>query len=215
MKLVLLGPPGAGKGTQAANLAKEYQIPAISTGHIIRTAISEKTPVGKIAEEFIKRGELVPDDTVVELVKARLAEDDCKNGYILDGFPRTLAQAEIMDETSIGVDFVLNIDVPDEKLVERLSGRRECKKCGAAYHVLYNPTKDGASCDKCGGELVMRSDDVPEVILKRLEVYHKQTEPLKEYYIKQGKLTTIQGQKDLAETTRMVLDTVKEAGAKL
>ncbi|MBQ4515928.1 MAG: adenylate kinase [Clostridia bacterium] len=215
MKLVLLGPPGAGKGTQAANLAKEYKIPAISTGHIIRTAISEKTPVGKIAEEFIKRGELVPDDTVVELVKVRLAEDDCKNGYILDGFPRTLAQAEIMDETSIGVDLVLDIDVPDEKLVERLSGRRECKKCGAAYHVLYNPTKNGETCDKCGGELVMRSDDVPEVILKRLEVYHKQTEPLKEYYTKQGKLTSIQGQKDLAETTRMVLDAVKEAGAKL
>ena len=215
MKLVLLGPPGAGKGTQAMNLAKEYQIPAISTGHIIRTAISEETPVGRIAKEFIARGELVPDDTVVELVKDRLSMDDCKKGYILDGFPRTLEQAKIMDETGINVDIVLNIEVADDKLVERLSGRRECKKCGAAYHILYNPTKDGVTCDECGGELRMRSDDVPEVILKRLSVYHKQTEPLKEYYLKQNKLTTVQGQKELAETTRKVLEAVREAEAKL
>lgn len=215
MKLVLLGPPGAGKGTQAANLAKKYQIPAISTGHIIRTAISGQTPTGKIAEGFIARGELVPDDIVVELVRVRLGEADCQNGYILDGFPRTLAQAQIMDETSIGVDVVLNIEVADEKLVERLSGRRECKSCGAAYHVLYHPTADGKTCDECGGELVTRSDDVPEVIRKRLAVYHKQTEPLKEYYRIQGKLTTVQGQKELAETTCMVLSAVAEAEAKL
>lgn len=215
MKLVLLGPPGAGKGTQAANLAKKYQIPAISTGHIIRTAISEQTPTGKIAEEFIARGELVPDDTVVEIVRARIAQEDCKNGYILDGFPRTIAQAQIMDETSIDVDIVINIDVADEKLVERLSGRRECKNCGAAYHVLYHPSENGVACDECGGELIMRSDDVPEVILKRLAVYHKETEPLKEYYQQQGKLTTVHGQKALAETTRQVFEAVSKAEAKL
>lgn len=215
MKLVLLGPPGAGKGTQAGNLAKKYQIPAISTGHIIRTAIQEQTPTGKIAEGYIARGELVPDDTVVELVRHRLSEPDCENGYILDGFPRTLRQAEIMDEISIGVDLVLDISVPDDKLVERLSGRRECKSCGATYHVVYNPPKTDGKCDECGEELVMRGDDVPEVIRKRLDVYHKQTEPLKEYYRKQGKIVTVQGDRELAETTRLVLAAAGKAEAKL
>lgn len=215
MKLVLLGPPGAGKGTQAGNLAKKYQIPAISTGHIIRTAIQAQTPTGKIAEGYIARGELVPDDTVVELVRHRLSEPDCENGYILDGFPRTLRQAEIMDEISIDVDLVLDIAVPDDKLVERLSGRRECKNCGATYHVVYNPPKTDGKCDECGEELVMRDDDVPEVIRKRLSVYHKQTEPLKEYYRKQGKIVTVQGDRELAETTRLVLAAAEKAEAKL
>lgn len=215
MKLVLLGPPGAGKGTQAGNLAKKYQIPAISTGHIIRTAIDEQTPTGKIAEGYIARGELVPDDTVVELVRHRLGEKDCENGYILDGFPRTLRQAQIMDETDIGVDLVLDISVPDEKLIERLSGRRECKSCGATYHVIYHPPKREGICDECGEELVTRSDDVPDVIRKRLAVYHKQTEPLKEYYRKQSKLTTIDGQKELNEVTRLILEAAEKAEAKL
>ncbi len=215
MKLVLLGPPGAGKGTQAGNLAKKYQIPAISTGHIIRMAIEKQTPTGKIAEGYIARGELVPDDAVVEIVRHRLSEPDCKNGYILDGFPRTLRQAQIMDETAIGVDLVLDISVPDEKLIERLSGRRECKSCGATYHVLYNPPKTDGICDECSEELVTRGDDVPDVIRKRLAVYHKQTEPLKEYYRKQSKLTTIEGQKDLIETTQSVLAAAEKAEAKL
>lgn len=215
MKLVLLGPPGAGKGTQAGNLAKKYQIPAISTGHIIRKAIKEQTPTGKIAEGYIARGELVPDDTVFDIVQRRLRDPDCEKGYILDGFPRTLRQAQIMDENSIDVDLVIDISVPDEKLVERLSGRRECKSCGAAYHVLYNPPKTGGKCDECGEELVIRSDDVPEVIRKRLVVYHKQTEPLKEYYRNKGKLTTVQGEEELTETTRLVLAVAEEAEAKL
>ncbi len=215
MKLVLLGPPGAGKGTQAANLAKKYQIPAISTGHIIRAAISAQTPMGKIAEGFIARGELVPDDTVLEIVRNRLKEDDCQCGYILDGFPRTLEQAKMMDEHEIGVDVVVDIEVPDEVLIERLSGRRECKKCGATYHVLHNPPKVSEKCDQCGGELVRRSDDVPEVIRKRLAVYHSQTEPLKEYYRSQEKLTIVYGQEELAETTHAVLSAVAEAEAGL
>ncbi|MBQ3553864.1 MAG: adenylate kinase [Clostridia bacterium] len=215
MKLVLLGPPGAGKGTQAATLQEKYQIPAISTGHIIRTAIREQTETGKLAEGYIARGELVPDDVVVELVRARLAERDCENGYILDGFPRTLAQAQIMDETGIGVDVVLNLEVEDEVLVERLSGRRECKKCGAAYHIAHNRPKVDGVCDSCGGELITRSDDVPEVIRKRLSVYHEMTESLKDYYRKQNKLMTVYGQDVVAETTRHVVEAIEKAEAAL
>ena len=215
MKLIFLGPPGAGKGTQAERIAARYGLAHISTGDMLRAELRAGTPLGQQAQGYMNRGELVPDDIVVELVRVRLGEEDCQNGYILDGFPRTLTQAQIMDETSIDVDVVLNIEVADEKLVERLSGRRECKSCGAAYHVLYHPTHDGKTCDECGGELVTRSDDVPEVIRKRLVVYHRQTEPLKEYYRKQGKLTTVQGQEELAETTRIVLSAVAEAEAKL
>lgn len=209
MKLVLLGPPGAGKGTQAEMLAKEYGIPAISTGHIIRNAIADKTPVGMEAKAFIDRGELVPDNMVVEMVKTRLKEDDCANGYILDGFPRTVSQAEIMDEIPIPVELVLEIHVDEDIIVERLSGRRECKICGATYHILYNPPKNEGICDKCGGTLIRREDDVPEIIRKRIKVYGEQTEPLKDYYKAKGLLVSVAGQDEVNDTTNAVLKAIK------
>jgi len=206
MKLVLLGPPGAGKGTQAAELAKALSIPAISTGNIIRAAVKDGTPVGVIAKGYIDKGELVPDETVVSLVEERLKADDCKAGYILDGFPRTIAQAEIMVEKGIGVDKVLNIELADEVIVERLSGRRVCLKCGAAYHVKFNPPEVEGICGVCGDKLVVRDDDKEDVILNRLSVYHSQTEPLIEFYEKQGKLTSISGEGDVKTTTALAID---------
>lgn len=205
MKLVLLGPPGAGKGTQAAELAQALAIPTISTGNIIRAAVKEGTPVGIIAKEYINKGELVPDETVVNLVEERLKDDDCKNGYILDGFPRTIAQAEIMDKTGIAVDKVVNIEIGDEIIVKRLSGRRVCLKCGAAYHIDTIPPKKEGICDVCGDALVKREDDDESVILNRLSVYHKQTEPLISYYEKQGKLISVSGEGDIKTTTELVL----------
>ena len=205
MKLVLLGPPGAGKGTQAAELAQSLSIPAISTGNIIRAAVKEGTPVGVIAKGYIDKGELVPDETVVSLVEERLAADDCKNGYILDGFPRTITQAEIMALKGIEVDRVVNIELADEIIVERLSGRRVCLKCGAAYHVKFNPPAEEGVCGVCGDKLVIRDDDNEEVILNRLSVYHSQTEPLIEFYEKQGKLKSISGEGDVKTTTELAI----------
>ena len=210
MKLVLLGPPGAGKGTQAEKLAKKFQIPAISTGRIIRNAIAENTPAGIQAKAFIDRGELVPDDDVVEMVKERLKEDDCKSGYILDGFPRTLSQAEIMDRLPILVDLVLEIHVDEDIIVERLSGRRECKVCGATYHIHDNPPKQEGVCDKCGGPLVRREDDVPEIIRNRIKVYSEQTEPLKEYYKAKGLLVSVTGRDKVEDTTKAVMEAIGE-----
>ena len=205
MKLVLLGPPGAGKGTQAAELAQSLSIPAISTGNIIRAAVKEGTPVGVIAKGYIDKGELVPDETVVSLVEERLAADDCKNGYILDGFPRTITQAEIMALKGIEVDRVVNIELADEIIVERLSGRRVCLKCGAAYHIKFNPPAEEGVCGVCGDKLVIRDDDNEEVILNRLSVYHSQTEPLIEFYEKQGKLKSISGEGDVKTTTELAI----------
>ena len=205
MKLVLLGPPGAGKGTQAAELAAALSIPAISTGNIIRAAVKEGTPVGIIAKGYIDKGGLVPDETVVSLVEERLKEDDCKAGYILDGFPRTITQAEIMDLKGIEVDRVVNIELADEIIVERLSGRRVCLKCGAAYHVKFNPPKVEGVCGVCGDNLVIRDDDNRDVILNRLSVYHSQTEPLIEFYEKQGKLKSISGEGDVKTTTKLAI----------
>ncbi len=210
MKLVLLGPPGAGKGTQAAELAKEFNIPAISTGHIIRNAIAEKTPVGVEAKGFIDRGELVPDSIVVEMVQERLKDDDCKNGYILDGFPRTVSQAEIMEQLPIGVDLVLEIHVDTDIIVDRLSGRRECKACGATYHVKDNPPKQDGVCDRCGGVVTHRMDDVPDIIRNRIEVYHEQTEPLKQYYETRNLLATVNGQNKVSDTTEAVMAAIRE-----
>lgn len=210
MKLVLLGPPGAGKGTQAAELAKELSIPAISTGNIIRAAVKDNTPVGVIAKGYIDKGELVPDETVVSLVEERLKADDCKNGYILDGFPRTIAQAEIMVEKGIEVDKVVNIELADDIIVERLSGRRVCLKCGAAYHVKYNPPKEEGICSVCGDKLVVRDDDKKEVIENRLSVYHKQTEPLIDFYENLGKLKSISGENDVKTTTELAVKAAKE-----
>lgn len=194
MKLVFLGPPGAGKGTQAVRLSKALGIPAISTGHIIRQAVAAGTPVGKTAADYIDRGALVPDDVVVALVAERLKDDDCQRGYILDGFPRTLAQAKIMDELPILVDRAINIEVSDDVIVKRMAGRRVCIKCGASFHIESNPPKRGCLCDVCGEPLQTRDDDAPEVVSNRLKVYHALTEPLKAYYEKQGKLLTIHGE---------------------
>jgi len=206
MKIAIMGPPGGGKGTQAEILSEELNIPHISTGAIIRNAIREKTPLGVTAEDYIAKGQLVPDELVIDMVANRLGEKDCENGYILDGFPRTLPQARAMDKIGIELDCTLNLLVADEVIVDRLCGRRECKACAAPYHVKFNPpTKEGI-CDKCGGELIIRPDDVPETIRERLNVYHKQTEPLVEFYKEKKLLVNVTGRDTIEETTKAVLD---------
>ncbi len=210
MKLILLGAPGAGKGTQAEVICNKLSIPAISTGNIIREALKNGTEMGLKAKSFIDSGNLVPDEVVIGIIKDRLVMDDCKNGFILDGFPRTIPQAEALDKMGIVIDKVIDIEVPDEKIVARLSGRRVCKECGASYHMEYKkPSKDGV-CDVCGGELVTRKDDEPETVLDRLNVYHSQTEPLKDYYAKSGKLSIVEGQEDVADTTALTLKALEE-----
>lgn len=210
MKLILLGAPGAGKGTQAAELEKEYNIPAISTGQIIREIIAAGTALGNEVKAVIDRGELVPDDIVVEMVKERLKSDDCANGYILDGFPRTISQAEIMEKLPILIDCALEIAVDEEIIVDRLSGRRVCEACGATYHISGNPSKEEGICDKCGGALKMRDDDVPEIIRHRLEVYNEQTKPLKEFYKSRGILLTVQGCDKVRDTTEAIIKALRE-----
>ncbi len=210
MKLILLGAPGAGKGTQAAKIAEVYDIPAISTGQIIREAIAAGTELGNKMKSFIDKGELVPDDVVVGMVKERLKNDDCKNGYILDGFPRTISQAIIMEELPIEIDVALEIDVDEDIIVDRLSGRRVCKNCGATYHVSGNPSKKEGICDECGGVLEMRKDDVPDVIRHRLEVYNEQTKPLKDFYKERGLLVTVKGCNEVDETKDAILKALRE-----
>lgn len=205
MKIIFLGAPGAGKGTQAEIVAQKAGIPTISTGVILREAIKNKTPLGVSAQAYIEKGQLVPDEDVLGILTERLAQPDCANGYILDGFPRTINQAEALDKMNISIDKVVNIYVPDEKIVERLAGRRSCSACGATYHVVYNPSKDGVHCSVCGKELSQRSDDKPETIQKRLAVYHEQTAPLEEYYRKRGILCDVIGQEELADTTALTL----------
>lgn len=205
MKIIFLGAPGAGKGTQAEIVAKKAGIPTISTGVILREAIKNKTPLGVSAQSYIEKGQLVPDELVIDILTDRLTQDDCKNGYILDGFPRTIAQAEALDKLNITIDKVVNIYVPDDKIVERLAGRRSCSGCGATYHVVYNPSKDGVHCTNCGKELTQRSDDKPETILNRLEVYHNQTAPLEEFYRARGILCDVEGQEELDDTTALTL----------
>jgi adenylate kinase len=201
MKIIFLGAPGAGKGTQAELVSKRAGIPTISTGVILREAIKDKTPLGISAQSFIENGQLVPDDVVIGLLSERLSQSDCANGYILDGFPRTIAQAEALDKMGITIDKVVNIYVADETIVERLGGRRSCPTCGATYHTVYNPSDDGVHCTGCGAELTQRADDKPETIKKRLTVYHEQTAPLEEFYAKRGLLVTVEGQEELADTT--------------
>ncbi len=210
MKLILLGAPGAGKGTQAEIISETYKIPTISTGNIIRAALKAETDMGLKAKAYIEKGELVPDEVVIGIIKDRLAEDDCKNGFILDGFPRTIPQAEALDTMGIAIDAALSIEVEDSEIVKRMSGRRICEKCGASYHTLYKkPIKDGI-CNSCGGKLVIRKDDEPETVLNRLNVYHSQTEPLKDYYKAQSKLLLVEGQEDVKDTTALVLKTLSE-----
>ena len=203
MKIIMLGAPGAGKGTQAQMIAEKYNIPHISTGDIFRANIKNGTELGKKAKEFMDKGQLVPDELTVELLLDRVANDDCKNGYVLDGFPRTIPQADVLDTelTKLGdkVDYAINVDVPDENIVRRMSGRRACLKCGATYHIEHiKPQKDGI-CDKCGSELVQRDDDKPETVQNRLKVYHEQTQPLIDYYENKSILKTVDGTKDMQE----------------
>ena len=193
MKIIFLGAPGAGKGTQADIVAEKLEIPTISTGAIIRESLKLGTEMGLKAKKFIEVGELVPDEVVIGIIKERLAKSDCQNGFILDGFPRTVPQAEALDSMGIALDKVVSIEVPDEEIVERMSGRRVCAKCGASYHIVFNPSADGKTCDKCSEELTVRRDDAPEVVLSRLEVYHNTTEPLKDYYSAKGILHLVDG----------------------
>lgn len=210
MNLILLGAPGAGKGTQAEKICEKFNIPAVSTGNIIREALKNGTDMGLKAKSYIDAGKLVPDDVVIGIIKERLAEDDCANGFILDGFPRTIPQAEALDSMGIIIDKVVDIEVPDEKITARLSGRRVCLKCGATYHLEYKkPSKEGI-CDVCGDELVQRKDDKPETVLDRLNVYHEQTEPLKDYYSKTGKLVIVEGQEEVKDTTALVFKALED-----
>lgn len=203
MNLILLGPPGAGKGTQAEILSKRLDVDTISTGAILRGAIREGTELGCTASQYINEGKLVPDDVVVKIVKERLSQEDCKKGFILDGFPRTVAQAEALDEAGIKIDKVLLLDVADDIIVERLSGRRECAKCATPYHTVYKPSPAGDMCP-CGGKLIQRDDDNEQTVKNRIKVYHNQTEPIKEYYKKKGVLVSADGCSSVENTTEAV-----------
>ena len=204
MRIILLGPPAAGKGTQAEKLSERFDIPSISTGSMIRNEIAKGTELGKKAEQLINGGNLLPDDVIISMVETRIKEDDCKNGFILDGFPRTVAQAEAAESIGIKVDKVISIDVPDSEIVKRISGRRICENCKAGYHTVYDkPTKDGV-CDKCGGKLICRDDDTEETVKVRLKVYHEKTEPLIDYYSKKNLLITVVGQEKIEDTTALM-----------
>lgn len=210
MRLIILAAPGAGKGTQAENLSKYFDIPTISTGAILRKNIAEGTELGAIAKKYIDDGKFVPDDVMIDIVRTRLHEDDCKNGFILDGFPRNIKQAEVLDQSDIEIDKVLTIEVEDEKIIERLSGRLECKKCGSTFHKQYRVPKTAGICDNCGGELSVRADDRPEVVKNRLDTYHEQTEPLKDFYKEKGMLRTAVGKEEIKDTTDAVLAALKD-----
>lgn len=205
MKLLIMGAPGSGKGTQSEVLVQKLQIPAISTGAMLRAAIAEGTEVGKKAGQYINDGKLVPDEVMIQLVLERISRDDCKGGYILDGFPRTLAQAEAMADAGIDIDCALLIDVPDAVIMNRLGGRRVCRKCGATYHVQNKPSAKGDLCEQCGDALAVRDDDTPETIENRLRVYHEVTEPVTDYYRKLGKLKVVAATNSIEETTELVL----------
>lgn len=209
MKIVMLGAPGAGKGTQAKQIAKKFDIPHISTGDIFRANIKNNTELGKKAKEFMDQGMLVPDSLTLELIMDRFAQPDCQNGYVLDGFPRTIPQAEALTkalaEKSENIDFAINVEVPDESIVRRMSGRRACLSCGATYHIKYNPPKKEGICDTCNSELVLRDDDKPETVLKRLSVYHDQTQPLIDYYNREGVLREVDGTKDMNDVFQDIL----------
>lgn len=205
MKLILLGAPGAGKGTQAEKISEYLHIPTISTGNIIREALKSGTEMGLKAKSYMDSGSLVPDDVVIGIIQDRLAKPDCANGFILDGFPRTIPQAEALDRMGIVIDRILDIEVPDEKIAQRVSGRRVCSSCGSSYHVDYKRPQVEGVCDRCGGTLVQRKDDQPETVAERLQVYHEQTEPLKAYYAKSGRLRIVEGQEEVEDTTRLTL----------
>ncbi len=210
MNLILLGAPGAGKGTQAEKICEKLSIPAISTGNMLREAMANGTEMGLKAKSFIDAGKLVPDEVVIGIINERLKADDCKNGFILDGFPRTIPQAEALDNMGVRIDRVIDIEVPDEKIAARLSGRRVCLKCGATYHTEYKKPKQEGICDACGEKLVQRKDDMPETVLDRLKTYHEQTEPLKGFYEKKGILRVVEGQEEVADTTALTFRALED-----
>lgn len=212
MNLILLGAPGAGKGTQGELISKKLEIPTISTGNMLREAIANGTELGKQIKKYMDEGSLVPDELILSIVAERVAEPDCKNGFILDGVPRTLVQAEVLDAKGVRIDHVVSLEVSDEEIAGRMSGRRVCKACGASYHIVNNPPKTEGVCDNCGGEVAIRKDDEPATVLHRLEVYHASTEVLKDYYAKQGKLRVIVGNQPIEGTHR---DILKAIGAKV
>lgn len=208
MNLILLGAPGAGKGTQAEVISDALSIPQISTGNILREAVKNGTEFGLKAKAAMESGALVSDEVVIGILKDRIAQDDCKNGFILDGFPRTVPQAEALEAMGVNIDKVVEIYVPDETISKRLSGRRVCEGCGASYHTDFKPSRVAGKCDKCGGNTVIRKDDEPATVLERLKVYHEQTAPLKDFYAKRGKLETVIGQEEVSETSKLTLKAV-------
>lgn len=214
MKVIMLGAPGAGKGTQAKKIAAKYQVPHISTGDIFRKNMKEKTALGTEAKKYIDQGLLVPDDITIGMLMDRIKEGDCKDGYILDGFPRTIPQAEsltaALSSMNEAVDYAINVDVPDEHIVSRMSGRRACLSCGATYHIVYKPTKQDEICDVCGEQLVLREDDKPETVQKRLKVYHEQTEPLIKYYAEAGVLADIDGTQSMEQVFHDIVSVLGE-----
>lgn len=210
MKLILLGAPGAGKGTQAEKICEKLHIPTISTGNIIRAALKNGTEMGLKAKAYMEAGQLVPDEVVIGIIKDRLKDNDCKNGFILDGFPRTIPQAQALVDMGIDIDKVIDIEVPDEKIIARMSGRRVCSKCANSYHMEYKKPKVDGVCDACGGELVQRKDDAPETVLARLVEYHEMTEPLKGFYEKLGKLKVVEGQEEVSDTTSLVFAALED-----
>ena len=212
MNLILLGAPGAGKGTQAVKISEKYQIPAIATGDILRAERKAGTALGNEAQTYIERGQLVPDSVVIGIIKKYMVENNCENGFLLDGFPRSIPQAEALEAMGIHIDAVLSIEVPDQKIIERMSGRRVCS-CGSSYHVVYNtPIKEGV-CDRCGEALYIRADDAAETVKKRLETFHRETEPLKAFYAERGLLLTVEGQEEVADTTALVFQVLKTVEA--
>ena len=209
MNLIFLGAPGAGKGTQAEVVCKELNIPAISTGNMLREAVKNGTKAGLAAKEFMDRGDLVPDEVVIGILKDRIAEDDAKNGFILDGFPRTVAQAEALESMGVNIDKVIEIKVHDEAITARMSGRRVFNGCCNSYHIEYKPTKVDGICDACGAKVVQRIDDKPETVISRLKTYHEKTAPLKDFYAARGKLVTVEGQDKIEETSKLTLAAIK------
>ena len=214
MKIVMLGAPGAGKGTQAQMIADKYHIPHVSTGDIFRANIKNGTELGMEAKKYMDQGLLVPDELTVKILLDRVAQEDCKDGYLLDGFPRTIPQAEVLDkalaELGDAIDCAVNVDVPDENIVKRMSGRRACLSCGSTYHIEHIPPKKEGVCDKCGTELVLRDDDKPETVLNRLEVYHKQTQPLIQFYEEKGVLKTVDGTKPMKEVFDSIVEILEK-----
>ncbi len=210
MNIIFLGAPGAGKGTQAEIVSRRFGIPTLSTGVILRDAIKKETVMGTVASGYVASGKLVPDDIVIGIIRDRLQDCDCKDGFILDGFPRTVPQAQALEDMDVKIDAVINIEVPDKSIVTRMSGRRACPSCGATYHIKYKPSADSIHCDNCNGELTVRHDDQPEVVLDRLMTYHEQTAPLIGYYESRGKLKTVIGQAEVGDTTDLTFKALEE-----